>query len=394
MLIGGEAGIGKTVLWQAVAARARARGYCVLSCRCEQAEAQLSFVGLADLIGGAAPRVLDALPELQRQALAAALLREAPQGGGDLDPRTVATGFTAAVANLAGVSPVVIAIDDVPWLDAPTARVLSFALRRLAGSHVGWLCTSRTPAAITDPLSLERSLDRHFTRVELGPLTAGDLRMLLDRRQPRTHTRTVLARIIDASGGNPLFAQEIANALASKAENATRVRAQIPESVRALVSERISRLRTGARAALLAASAMSHPTLAILERASSPAAVAEAEETDLLEVDGERVRFRHPLYASAVYERASTSRRRKLHRRLADLLEDEEERARHLAMTTQAPNEGVALALEGAAARARARGAWDAAADLLEGGTPHATRAREPMLAPHRERGRVPHPCR
>jgi len=147
LLVEGEAGIGKTALWRAIATRATERGYRVLACQCEQAEARLSFVGLGDLLGGQTVELPPALPELQRHALAVALLREAPRGDRAPDPRTLAVAFSSLLAELARERPVVVAADDLQWLDAPTARLLAFAARRLGGHRVGLLGTSRTPAS-------------------------------------------------------------------------------------------------------------------------------------------------------------------------------------------------------------------------------------------------------
>ena len=145
LVLEGEAGIGKTSVWRALAATAAEHGYRVLACQAEEAEARLSFVGLSDLLGEAELEVLPTLPVTQRHALAVALLREAPQAGWAADPRTVAVAFTALLAELARACPVVIAIDDLQWLDAPTAQVLAFAIRRLNGHRVGLLATWRTP---------------------------------------------------------------------------------------------------------------------------------------------------------------------------------------------------------------------------------------------------------
>jgi predicted ATPase len=363
-LLSGEPGIGKTAMWQAIMARARERGCRVLACRCEKAEARLSFVSLSDLMAGLGSHVLECLPDVQRRAFAAALLLDMPEDTGDPDPRTVATAFTSLIREWAGASRVLIAIDDIQWLDAPTARVLSFAMRRLVDNPIGWLCTSRTPSSSEDPLGLHRALGG-CTRVHLPPLSAGALATLLIHRTEHTLTRPVLKRFVDASGGNPLFALEIANALTEPGDQLSD-RVTIPASLRTLLSARIPKLQRGAREALLIAAAASHPTRALIERASSSTALAEAEETGLLEIQGERVRFRHPLYASAVYMSAATSRRHALHQRLAQLVADDEERARHLAMATRHPDSAVGLALERGAAAARARGAWESAAELLE----------------------------
>ncbi|MGZ4317617.1 MAG: LuxR C-terminal-related transcriptional regulator, partial [Gaiellaceae bacterium] len=86
----------------------------------------------------------------------------------------------------------------------------------------------------------------------------------------------------------------------------------------------------------------------------------------VLELDGDRIRFTHPLLAPVCYEDMPLHRRRLLHRRLADLDLDPEERARHLALAATSPDEEIAAALDAAAAHARGRGAAQAAAELAE----------------------------
>ena len=101
----------------------------------------------------------------------------------------------------------------------------------------------------------------------------------------------------------------------------------------------------------------------------APAAVDDielAQKHGVLELDGDRIRFTHPLLAPACYEAMPLHRRRRLHRRLAELDVDLEERARHLAIAATGPDEEIAAALDAAAAHARARGAAQAAAELAE----------------------------
>jgi DNA-binding CsgD family transcriptional regulator len=83
-------------------------------------------------------------------------------------------------------------------------------------------------------------------------------------------------------------------------------------------------------------------------------------------VEQGRIRFAHPLFASAVYGRADEPARRRLHRRLAKLMADPEERARHLALGARPPDAAVAAELDAAAELAARRGASEAAAGLVE----------------------------
>ncbi|MGZ5348860.1 MAG: LuxR C-terminal-related transcriptional regulator, partial [Actinomycetota bacterium] len=91
-----------------------------------------------------------------------------------------------------------------------------------------------------------------------------------------------------------------------------------------------------------------------------------AIENGVVEVVGDRIRFTHPLLASAVYQKIPPARRRELHARLATIVQDPEERARHLALSVEGPDAAAAAALEEAAQLAFARGAPQSAAELWE----------------------------
>src|SRR5918992_4604370 len=143
LVLEGEAGIGKTVLWDAGVRLARARGVMTLEARPVATETQLAFSGLGDLFRRPAADVLPSLPAPQRYALAAALLLEEPQGTPP-DARAVATAVVNAVRVLARDAPVVIAVDDLHWLDPSSAHAVSFAIRRLLDQPVGLLLAQRT----------------------------------------------------------------------------------------------------------------------------------------------------------------------------------------------------------------------------------------------------------
>src|ERR1700722_19399300 len=126
----GPAGIGKTALWEWAVEQASAAGYLVLASRAGIAEARLPWVGLTDLLrSAAAAAVLPALPSPQRQALQVVMLQS--ESGEVGDERAVGTALWSVLAALARSSPVLIALDDLPYLDAASAGALRFALRRM-----------------------------------------------------------------------------------------------------------------------------------------------------------------------------------------------------------------------------------------------------------------------
>ena len=367
LLIEGDVGIGKTALWRHLLESAEARGYRVLRCVGDRAEARLSFLGLIDLLVEVGDEELGRLRPLQRGALDVALVRHGPGPGRAPDAKTIALGARSVLVALAEAGPVLLAIDDVQWLDKATAFVLAFVAKRIAGHRIGVVATVRGPHTSSDPLGLDRALGSERVQwLHVGPLSVGALGVLLETRLGHRHPRPVLARLAEVSGGNPLFALEVAQALGPAPVLDPGAPLPVPESLRELLVGQVTKLPSEGRRALLAAAALSHPRSGVVEAASSVAGLAAAEEAGLLRQEGDRVVFAHPLYAAVVYRSASVRRRRAMHERLAALAGDLEERARHLALAGKPPDKTIADALDTAAAGARARGAWNAAAELLE----------------------------
>ena len=370
LVLEGPAGIGKTTLWLEVVRAAEARSFRLLAARPAESEMKLSYAVLADLIGEAYVETRPVLPLPQDRALGVALMRveaEAPA-----DPQTIATALVGVLAALAAERPLVVAIDDAQWLDSASARVLEFAARRLP-PQTGLVLTRRVQARTDLPLALGRALpEDRLERVVPGPLSVAALYHLIWDRLGVSFPRRLLVRLVAASGGNPFFALEIARSLAGAAgDRDVDDPLPIPEAVQELVAARVAALSPSAREAVLAAAALSRPTVAavavaVAANGEGEAAVVEAEQADVLVVEGERVRFTHPLLASVVYGSAPPSRRRQLHRRLAGIVVDLEERARHLGHSATGPDEPTAAQLEQAARQAARRGAQHAAAELFE----------------------------
>ena len=154
LLLEGAAGIGKTTLWRAGVSFARARGHRVLSSRAAESEARLSYAALGDLFDFELPD----LPAPQRRALDAALLRAEVEGAPP-DQRAVSVASLGVVRALAASGPVIIAIDDVQWLDASSARVLAFVVRRLDDAPTRVLVALRAGSG-GDPLALGQAARR------------------------------------------------------------------------------------------------------------------------------------------------------------------------------------------------------------------------------------------
>ena len=212
LLIEGEPGIGKTTVWQAGIEQATRLGFRILSCRAAQAETRMSFAGLGDLLAHVESEAFSALPPPQRLAIDRALLRAEP-GPKPPPPQAIGTAVVAIISALAEHSPVLLAIDDVHWLDKPSLRSLAFALRRLEEHPVTVLATARAG----DPRGWSASFDGvasdRIRRLRLGPLSLGALYEVLKPRLGQTLTRPLLGSIESASRGNPFFAIELARAM-------------------------------------------------------------------------------------------------------------------------------------------------------------------------------------
>jgi AAA ATPase domain len=141
LLIEGEAGIGKTTLWLAAVAQARERGFAVISARVGQAESVLAYAAVADLLGDVDPGLFAELPDVQQVAVDRVLLRASSEGL-QTDHRVVAAALASSVERLAARTPVLVAIDDVQWLDPSSQAVISFAARQFTG-RIGILVTER-----------------------------------------------------------------------------------------------------------------------------------------------------------------------------------------------------------------------------------------------------------
>jgi DNA-binding CsgD family transcriptional regulator len=362
VVVEGEAGVGKTTVWQATLDRARARGLSVLRCRPAEAETKLAFAGLSDLMEVVGDDVLDRLPVPQRNAIAVALLREETESPPPVDQRAIAVAMLSVVRHLSALGPVLLAVDDAQWIDPPTASVLEFVARRLNAEPIGMLLAVRVPGQPTTTFDQSLGESRRSV-IRLGGLSIGALHELLSDRLQHMFLRPTLVKIAQASGGNAFYALEIARELLRSGEPRAGAPLPVPEDLRDLVAARVRRLPDRTRQALFAAAALSHPSTALIEEA----ALQPAEDAGIVRLSGDgRVRFSHPLYASAVYESTSAARRRESHLYLAQHIDDIEERARHLALATTPPDEEVAQLLEHGAAHARKRGAWQSAAELYE----------------------------
>lgn len=379
VLLVGPAGIGKSHLMGELLEGAPAAGVRVLRCSPVEAELPLPFMCLIDLLEPVTDDEIGRLPVGLCEALRAALLR----GDGDgADPGAdgsaggrVHLAVLTLLRTLTTRTPVWIVVDDLQWVDQPTAQILGFVARRAAGLRMRFLATERVSAGGS---SLHAELLPIGTaELVVPPMTAGDLAAMLEHRAGAAVAPATAREIHRIAQGNPLYALELLRALPidgrpqSAAEGVPGFGGSglaVPGLLRSLLLNRLRTLPDDVRDTLALASAAARPDLTLLATAGGEEATTHLETAEKLGVirigaDGQVV-FDHPLVRAAVYSEATGRARREAHRRLAQTATEPVERARHLALANPAQGEEVAAMLIDAARSSRRRGAPATAAEL------------------------------
>ena len=198
-LFEGDAGIGKTALWQEGSRLARERGMRVLTARAAQSELQTSFATVADLFAPVLEETLPRLVPVQRRSLEVAFLIRAPDGPPP-EARLIATALLSIVRILVEERPLLFAIDDAQWVDTSSADLLRFVFRRLEGEPVAVLATVRG-LPVEAPFELDRAFpSERLRRLRLGPLSVGATHRLLREHLCVSFPRPRLLQIHQTSG--------------------------------------------------------------------------------------------------------------------------------------------------------------------------------------------------
>ncbi|MET7398776.1 LuxR C-terminal-related transcriptional regulator [Dactylosporangium sp. NPDC005572] len=326
LMVVGDAGVGKSALADAAAAHAVAGGRRVLRVTGTQFEAHVSFAGLHQLVFPLLGSDLAELDEAHRAALRSAIgLRESA-----VPDRMM---IAHATLELLTRAPVLVVVDDLPWVDQASRMVLGFVARRTAGTAVGFLATARTGEG--DGLD---GVPVH----ELRPLSGASAESLLDSRFPELGRRA-RHRLLAEAQGNPLALLELPVALGTQPPPTGPL--PLTHRLQAVFAGRIRGLPEPTRRALLLAVLDGTGDLTVLE----PDDLAPADRARVVTIDGAaaRLTFRHPLIRSAVVELSTGAERRAAHRVLAERRADEPaRRAWHLAEACTGPDEAVAALLQ------------------------------------------------
>ncbi|WP_435736369.1 AAA family ATPase [Cellulosimicrobium sp. PMB13] len=362
LVVRGEAGIGKSALL--AASTAALDGLGVVRTDGYEAESGIAYAGLHRLIGPWGTLV-EGLASPYRTALRSVL------GGRDgtaADRFLVGLGVLELLSAAARERPLVCVVDDVHWLDAETVAVLAFVARRLGAEAVALLMACRD----------DGRLDENFAGVPVLPLTGLDpaagaqllVASLDDGVDP-----LVVARVVRATGGNPLALVDLARELTTQELSESAVGEEPVPVGRHLEAHYLARVRQTSPAVqewLLVAAAEATGTARLVSEACAglgidPRAADEAEELGLVAL-GATVRFRHPLVRSAAYGAAPGPDRRRAHRALSDAADAcalPELAAWHASKATVGEDAAVADRLEAVADAAGARGGFVSRARVL-----------------------------
>ena len=371
LVIEGPAGFGKSTLWRTIVDDATALGFRTLVSRPSEVEAELAHASLTDLVSPVVDEVRGHLPPPQGRALEVALLA-ADSEDGAVEPRALGMAVATVLRTLASTAPVIVAIDDVQWVDAASARAIGFAVRRLVRERVGLVLTRRSGSADVLVPDVNRALAAaEFEAVGLGPLSLGALHQLVETRFAISLPRPSLIQLERASGGNPLAALAIVEALRDGGQPMTpEAIVPAPVEIERIVAQRLERVPARTRTVVLAAAALGRPRLAVLQAVVGTRDIRTdldpAIQEGILEREGDRVRFAHPLYRSAVYGAEPPDRLEALHRRIATVVSDPDEAAMHLALGATGSDGEVAAIVANRAGDAYGRGARDSAAVLYQ----------------------------
>ncbi|MEA2451216.1 MAG: eukaryotic-like serine/threonine-protein kinase [Thermoleophilaceae bacterium] len=355
LLLVGEPGIGKTRTAQEIVTYARLRGARVLIGRCHETEGApaywpwvqmaRSYIAASDdaeavmrALGAGAADIARVIPEV-RDMLPGS---EPPRS---LEPEQARFRFFDAVTtflrNVAELEPLVLVVDDLHWADAPSLRLLQFLARELSDTRIVVLGTYRDvelgrrhplSQALAD-LSREGLVERVTLRGLSEPEVARFIEVVANIEPPPALVRA----IFEETEGNPFFVSEIVNLLASEGDLNDPVALSewtvtIPQGVREVVGRRLDRLSEDCNRVLAIASVVGREfSVEVLGR------VAELPRDRLLELleeaEGERIvdeatapsmrySFSHALVREALYEELGTTQRVRLHRRIAEVIEE------------------------------------------------------------------------
>ena len=406
VIVGGEAGMGKTRLVNALAARARTLGCMVLAGGCSEAELSLPYLPFLEAIGNYLTTA-DVRQLGQRLGPAASELAQLfPQLGSPSGSPTESVqaklrlfeSILILLRDAAGHRALLLILEDLQWADPATRELLDYATRRLRSTNVLVVATYRT-----DEMHRKHALlptiqgwrrNGQVELVELGALSATQIAdMVCAIFEERSISPEFRDFLHERSEGNPFVLEEMLRDAIDRGDifrteagwdRKAVAEIRIPPNVRDTILQRLERLSREDVTVLSAASVMGRSfdidSLAEVAQVDGNAVLSALEASvsaQLIEEEERRsgcYRFRHALTQEAIYEDLVAPRRQQLHSRVADVMESRHDhapvdQAHHLFMAGR-NQDAVAMSMAAAENALQAR-AYRDAAELLERAAPY-----------------------
>ena len=318
VLVGGDAGIGKTTLVADLERRAAVLGFTAATGHCLDLEAGISFAPVIEAVRS----LLSGVEELDSRPSARRMLTL-------LDPETprsrealhVLDDLTAVVLEAAAGRPVLLVLEDMHWADRSTQDFAAMLSRTARGALLLVLTFRSDELHRRHPFRktlTEISRTPGSRRVDLGPLDRDDIAGIVAAHTDGPPDPSIVGSVLARSEGNPLYAEEL---LAANTEG-------IPGHLSDLLLARIDALHQGPRALLRVASVngtrLDTETLAELaglDQAQAEGYLREALDANVLRQTGGYLEFRHPLLREVAYDDLMPDERTRTHARLAEILQ-------------------------------------------------------------------------
>jgi len=345
-LISGEPGIGKTRLADELAADAASRGVHVAWGRCWEGGGAPAYWPWVEIVrslllepGRVRQQQTVVPPEIGR--LIPELAAETTQQRSLSDPEQGRFRLFDAVATLikqvARSTPVVVILDDLHEADRGSLEMLKFVARGLTDSRVVIMGTYRD-AEVRRSSYLAESISeivRHGHPMPLAGLAENEVAQMIEHRAERSPSATFASQLHRVTAGNPLFVDGVIRVLVAErklgtAEHLDLSGFKLPEGVRGAIRKRLALLSAEARSALAVAAVIGQEfELVLLERVNEESGgtlaelMCEAAEVGIVAAaPRESYRFTHPLIREALYKDSTDAERRRLHRVIAEALEE------------------------------------------------------------------------
>ncbi|WP_244284199.1 helix-turn-helix transcriptional regulator [Agromyces badenianii] len=340
VVIGGEAGIGKTRLirefqlglpsdvrllaGQCVDLGSVAAPYAPVKAALRTLVAEVGPERVLEAAGPGRSALAALLPELAAAETAITAMA-APAGGGAATGQ-LHEGIAVLLETFSRERPIVFAIEDLHWVDAATLALLRFLMRALGSSRVLTVLTYRSEDVTRGhplrPFLSEAERDRWVERLDLSRLTRAQVRKLTRSLIGEAPTDKVIDTVFSRSDGVPFFVEELVGLDGCRDESG------LPDTLRELLLARYERLSEGAQALLRVVSVggvrISHALLeAVFDGTAGELDLAARESVlaGVLTIDGDDYTFRHALVREAILADLLPGERARFHARYAEAYE-------------------------------------------------------------------------